>query len=227
MRSLASPLPHHVFIGLRSTGLFITGLDFGLYLRKLHSFSFISCLPISPNAIPTLIQVLNLFLALLLSSFSSDNLTAIDEDTDANNLQIAVTRIKKGINYVKQTLREFILKAFSKKPEISKEIRRAEDLNYKRENYISNRTLAEMSKDHNFHKEKDKTSGLGNSVDKYLMEESDCQSFIHNPSLTVTVPIAPGESDLEIMNTEELSSDSDSEYSKGVRLFYTHCVSCY
>uniref|UniRef100_A0A8D1BR27 Sodium channel protein n=2 Tax=Sus scrofa TaxID=9823 RepID=A0A8D1BR27_PIG len=159
--------------------------------------------------------VLNLFLALLLSSFSSDNLTAIDEDTDANNLQIAVTRIKKGINYVKQTLREFILKAFSKKPEISKEIRRAEDLNYKRENYISNRTLAEMSKDHNFHKEKDKTSGLGNSVDKYLMEESDCQSFIHNPSLTVTVPIAPGESDLEIMNTEELSSDSDSEYSKG------------
>ncbi|KAB1278595.1 Sodium channel protein type 9 subunit alpha, partial [Camelus dromedarius] len=158
--------------------------------------------------------VLNLFLALLLSSFSSDNLTAIEEDTDANNLQIAVARIKKGINYVKQTLHEFILKAFSKKPKVSKEIRRA-DLNCKKENFISNRTLAEMSKDHHFHKEKDKTSGFGNSVDKYLMEESDGQSFIHNPSLTVTVPIAPGESDLEIMNTEELSSDSDSEYSKG------------
>ncbi|XP_027414591.1 sodium channel protein type 9 subunit alpha isoform X4 [Bos indicus x Bos taurus] len=159
--------------------------------------------------------VLNLFLALLLSSFSSDNLTAIEEDTDANNLQIAVARIKKGINYVKQTLREFVLKAFSKKPKISKEIRQTEDLNCKKENYISNRTLAEMSKDHKFHKEKDKTSGFGNSMDKYLMEESDGQSFIHNPSLTVTVPIAPGESDLEIMNTEELSSDSDSEYSKG------------
>ncbi|KAI4544135.1 hypothetical protein MG293_004401 [Ovis ammon polii] len=159
--------------------------------------------------------VLNLFLALLLSSFSSDNLTAIEEDTDANNLQIAVARIKTGINYVKQTLREFVLKAFSKKPKISKEIRQTEDLNCKKENYISNRTLAEMSKDHNFHKEKDKTSGFGNNMDKYLMEESDGQSFIHNPSLTVTVPIAPGESDLEIMNTEELSSDSDSEYSKG------------
>uniref|UniRef100_A0A8C9CR29 Sodium channel protein n=1 Tax=Phocoena sinus TaxID=42100 RepID=A0A8C9CR29_PHOSS len=159
--------------------------------------------------------VLNLFLALLLSSFSSDNLTAIEEDTDANNLQTAVARIKKGINYVKQTLREFFLKAFSTKPKISKEIRRTEDLNYKKENYISNHTLAEMSKDHNFHKEKDKTSGFGNSMDKYLVEESDCQSFIHNASLTVTVPIAPGESDLEIMNTEELSSDSDSEYSKG------------
>lgn len=161
-----------------------------------------------------------------MSSFSSDNLTAIEEDTDTNNLQIAVTRIKKGINYVKQTLREFILKAFSKKPKISKEIRRA-DLNSKKENYISNRTLAEMSKDHNFHKDKDKTGGFRSSVDKYLMEESDCQSFIHNPSLTVTVPIAPGESDLENMNTEELSSDSESEYSKGVRLFYAHCVSYY
>lgn len=133
-----------------------------------------------------------------------------------------MARINKGINYVKQTLREFILKAFSKKPKISKEIKRAEDLISKEQNYISNRTLAEMSKDHNFHKEKDKTSGFGRNMDKYLMEENDCQSFIHNPSLTVTVPIAPGESDLENMNTEELSSDSDSEYSKGVRLL---CVS--
>uniref|UniRef100_A0A8C7AAV4 Sodium channel protein n=1 Tax=Neovison vison TaxID=452646 RepID=A0A8C7AAV4_NEOVI len=159
--------------------------------------------------------VLNLFLALLLSSFSSDNLTAIEEDTDANNLQIAVARITKGINYVKQTLREFILKAFSKKPKVSKDTGRAEDQNSKKENYISNRTLAEMNRDHNYHKEKDQISGFGSSVDKYLMEESDCQSFIHNPSLTVTVPIAPGESDLENMNTEELSSDSESEYSKG------------
>lgn len=186
----------------------------------LQKSVLISCLPISPHPIPTLIQVLNLFLALLLSSFSSDNLTAVEEDPDANNLQIAVARIKKGINYVKKTLREFILKAFSKKPKIPKEIRRA-DLN--KENYISNRTLAEMSKDHNFHKEKDKTGGFGRPMGKYSMEESDCQSFIHNPSLTVTVPIALGESDLENMNTEELSSDSDSEYSKGVRLLYTVC----
>ncbi|GAB1286386.1 Sodium channel protein type 9 subunit alpha [Apodemus speciosus] len=158
--------------------------------------------------------VLNLFLALLLSSFSSDNLTAIEEDTDANNLQIAVARIKRGINYVKQTLREFILKSFSKKPKGSKDTKRTADPNKKRENYISNRTLAEMSKDHNFLKEKDKISGYGSSLDKSFTDENDYQSFIHNPSLTVTVPIAPGESDLENMNTEELSSDSDSDYSK-------------
>ncbi|XP_066201105.1 sodium channel protein type 9 subunit alpha [Saccopteryx leptura] len=158
--------------------------------------------------------VLNLFLALLLSSFSSDNLTVVD-DPDTNNLQVAVARIKKGINYVKQTLREFILKAFSKKPKISKEIRQAEDQNIKKENYISNCTLAGMNKDYHFHKEKGKTSSLGRNMSKYMIEESDCQSFIHNSSLTVTVPIALGESDLENMNTEELSSDSDSEYSKG------------
>uniref|UniRef100_A0A8C5LHJ1 Sodium channel protein n=1 Tax=Jaculus jaculus TaxID=51337 RepID=A0A8C5LHJ1_JACJA len=158
--------------------------------------------------------VLNLFLALLLSSFSSDNLTAIDEDTDANNLQIAVARIKKGINYVKQTVREFILKAFSKKPKSSKDATKAGHPNNKKENYISNRTLAEMSRDQNFYKERDKPSAFGSNIDKTLMEENDYQSFIHNPSLTVTVPIAPGESDLENMNTEELSSDSDSDYSK-------------
>ncbi|XP_023562398.1 sodium channel protein type 9 subunit alpha isoform X1 [Octodon degus] len=156
--------------------------------------------------------VLNLFLALLLSSFSSDNLTALDEDPDANNLQIAVARIKKGIDYVKQLAREFILKAFSKKPKVSQELRQTEDLNGKMENYISSRTLAEMNKDLIFRNER--SSGFGSSMDRNLMEESDYQSFIHNPSLTVTVPIAPGESDLENMNTEDLSSDSDSDYSK-------------
>ncbi|CAL8240309.1 unnamed protein product, partial [Gadus morhua 'NCC'] len=44
--------------------------------------------------------VLNLFLALLLSSFSGDNLAAIEEDGE-NNLQIAVNRIANGIAWTK------------------------------------------------------------------------------------------------------------------------------
>lgn len=158
-----------------------------------------------------------------MSSFSSDNLTASDEETEPNNLQIAVARINKGINYTKQNVREFILVTFSKRPKIPKDTRQAEDLNSKKENDLTNRTLAEMNKDHDLHGGKDRMSDLGRSTDKYL-EGSDFQSFIHNPSLTVTVPIATGESDLEIMNTEELSSDSDSEE---VRLFYIHYVSYY
>ncbi|KAM4642146.1 sodium channel protein type 2 subunit alpha-like [Discoglossus pictus] len=42
--------------------------------------------------------VLNLFLALLISSFSSDNLSVPDEDMEMNKLQIAVGRIQRGEN---------------------------------------------------------------------------------------------------------------------------------
>ncbi|TSK14520.1 Sodium channel protein type 4 subunit alpha A [Bagarius yarrelli] len=45
--------------------------------------------------------VLNLFLALLLSSFSGDNLSASDEDGEMNNLQIAIGRITRGIAWLK------------------------------------------------------------------------------------------------------------------------------
>uniref|UniRef100_A0A8B9VYT8 Sodium channel protein n=1 Tax=Anas zonorhyncha TaxID=75864 RepID=A0A8B9VYT8_9AVES len=132
--------------------------------------------------------VLNLFLALLLSSFSSDNLAATDDDNEMNNLQIAVARIQKGIDYVKRKVREFIQKAFVRKQKVLDEIKPLEDLNNK----------------------KDSCS----SVEKYVVDESDYMSFINNPSLTVTVPIAVGESDFENLNTEEFSSESDLEESK-------------
>lgn len=52
-------------------------------------------------------QVLNLFLALLLSSFSADNLTAPDEDGEMNNLQLALARIQRGLRSVKRTTWDF------------------------------------------------------------------------------------------------------------------------
>uniref|UniRef100_A0A8B9TUU6 Sodium channel protein n=1 Tax=Anas platyrhynchos TaxID=8839 RepID=A0A8B9TUU6_ANAPL len=131
--------------------------------------------------------VLNLFLALLLSSFSADNLAVTDDDNEMNNLQIAVARMQKGIDYVKRKAREFIQKAFVKKQKALDEIKPLEDLNNK--NSCS-------------------------SVEKYIIDESDYMSFINNPSLTVTVPIAVGESDFENLNTEEFSSESDLEESK-------------
>uniref|UniRef100_A0A668AXG2 Sodium channel protein n=1 Tax=Myripristis murdjan TaxID=586833 RepID=A0A668AXG2_9TELE len=48
--------------------------------------------------------VLNLFLALLLSSFSADKITPADEDNDMNNLQIAIGRIQNGIAFTKSLL---------------------------------------------------------------------------------------------------------------------------
>uniref|UniRef100_A0A8C2UCZ3 Sodium channel protein n=1 Tax=Coturnix japonica TaxID=93934 RepID=A0A8C2UCZ3_COTJA len=157
--------------------------------------------------------VLNLFLALLLSSFSADNLAVSDDDNEMNNLQIAVARMQKGIDYVKRKVREFIQKAFVKKQKALDEIKPLEDLNNKN-SCISNHT-AELSKD--YIKDVNGTTsgiGTGSSVEKYIIDESDYMSFINNPSLTVTVPIAVGESDFENLNTEEFSSESDLEESK-------------
>ncbi|KAM9123259.1 sodium channel protein type 2 subunit alpha-like isoform 1-T1 [Pangshura tecta] len=161
--------------------------------------------------------VLNLFLALLLSSFSSDNLAATDDDNEMNNLQIAVARIQKGIDYVKKKLREFVRKAFVRKQKALEEIKALEDLNKKKDSCISNHTVVEISKDLNCLRDGNGTTsgvGTGSSVEKYVIDENDYMSFINNPGLTVTVPIAIGESDFENLNTEEFSSESDMEESK-------------
>uniref|UniRef100_A0A8C2YGB3 Sodium channel protein n=1 Tax=Coturnix japonica TaxID=93934 RepID=A0A8C2YGB3_COTJA len=161
--------------------------------------------------------VLNLFLALLLSSFSSDNLAATDDDNEMNNLQIAVARIQKGIDYIKKKIQEFVQKAFIRKQKALEEIKALEELNNKKDSCISNHTAVEISKDMNYLKDGNGTTsgvGTGSSVEKYAVDESDYMSFINNPGLTVTVPIAVGESDFENLNTEEFSSESDMEESK-------------
>ncbi|XP_042677965.1 sodium channel protein type 2 subunit alpha-like isoform X9 [Centrocercus urophasianus] len=161
--------------------------------------------------------VLNLFLALLLSSFSSDNLAATDDDNEMNNLQIAVARIQKGIDYIKKKIQEFIQKAFVRKQKALEEIKALEELNNKKDSCISNHTAVEINKDMNYLKDGNGTTsgvGTGSSVEKYVVDESDYMSFINNPGLTVTVPIAVGESDFENLNTEEFSSESDMEESK-------------
>lgn len=52
------------------------------------------------NRFLLLVQVLNLFLALLLSSFSGDNLAAPEEEGE-NNLQIAINRISRAVAWMK------------------------------------------------------------------------------------------------------------------------------
>ncbi|XP_042325977.1 sodium channel protein type 1 subunit alpha isoform X1 [Sceloporus undulatus] len=158
--------------------------------------------------------VLNLFLALLLSSFSADNLAATDDDNEMNNLQIAVARIDKGVAYMKRKLHEFIQNSFVKKQKALDEIKPLEELN--KNSCISNHTV-EIGKDLDYFRDGNGTTsgiGTGSSVEKYVVDESDYMSFINNPSLTVTVPIALGESDFENLNTEEFSSESDLEESK-------------
>ncbi|XP_078084358.1 sodium channel, voltage-gated, type I-like, alpha isoform X9 [Mustelus asterias] len=158
--------------------------------------------------------VLNLFLALLLSSFSADNLAATDDDSEMNNLQIAMGRIQRGIDYVKRNVREIFHIAFIRR-KVTEDIKPLEDLHNKKDIYITDHTTVEITKEVDYHKDGNcTTSGIGSSVGKYNAEESDYMSFIHNPSLTVTVPIALGESDFENPNTEDFTSESDLEGSK-------------
>lgn len=71
----------------------------------------VSALSMAPTVVsltdPLPPQVLNLFLALLLSSFSADNLTAPDEDGEMNNLQLALARIQRGLRFIKRTTWDF------------------------------------------------------------------------------------------------------------------------
>uniref|UniRef100_A0A8C2G4Y1 Sodium channel protein n=1 Tax=Cyprinus carpio TaxID=7962 RepID=A0A8C2G4Y1_CYPCA len=147
--------------------------------------------------------VLNLFLALLLSSFSADNLAATDDDSEMNNLQIAVGRIQKGIALVKSTLRQFLqsLCLAISKPRALDEEKPLDDLHSDgKENCLSNHApvAGDLTKDYL----KEGCVSPGNGVEGHV-------------NLTVTVPIAVGESDFENLNTEDFSSDSsDVEGSK-------------
>ncbi|XP_036007187.1 sodium channel, voltage gated, type VIII, alpha subunit b isoform X1 [Fundulus heteroclitus] len=155
--------------------------------------------------------VLNLFLALLLSSFSADNLAATDDDGEPNNLQLAVARIKKGIAWFKINMRVFVATVL-KKP-IEDEQKPLDGIYEEKLNCIANHTV-EINRELDYPKNGNgTTSGIGSSVGKYMIDD-DYMSFIHNPNLTVCVPIAVGESDFENLNTEDFSSESDVENSK-------------
>ncbi|XP_051735531.1 sodium channel, voltage gated, type VIII, alpha subunit a isoform X3 [Ctenopharyngodon idella] len=156
--------------------------------------------------------VLNLFLALLLSSFSADNLAASDDDGEMNNLQIAVIRIKKGIAWVKLKVREVVNIILGRK--VTDEAKPLDDMYDRKLNCIANHTGVDISRDLDYQKNGNgTTSGIGSSVGKYMIDD-DHMSFIHNPNLTVCVPIAVGESDFENLNTEDFSSESEAEGSK-------------
>ncbi|KAJ8400902.1 hypothetical protein AAFF_G00392560 [Aldrovandia affinis] len=157
--------------------------------------------------------VLNLFLALLLSSFSADNLAATDDDGEQNNLQISVIRIKKGIAWLKINVRVMTDNLMKKDKEMD-EVKPLDDMYDKKLNCIGNHTGVDINRELDYQKNGNgTTSGIGSSVGKYMIDE-DRMSFIHNPNLTVRVPIAVGESDFENLNTEDFSSESDVEGSK-------------
>uniref|UniRef100_G3TXA7 Sodium channel protein n=1 Tax=Loxodonta africana TaxID=9785 RepID=G3TXA7_LOXAF len=146
--------------------------------------------------------VLNLFLALLLSSFSADSLAASDEDGEMNNLQIAIGRIKWGVAFTKA----FLLGLVHGKVLSPKEIMLS--LGEPREAAEAGESAPEEEK-------KEPPPDSPTSV------ELDHLNFINNPYLTIQVPIASEESDLEMPTEEETDTFSEPEDGKSSSGLYS------
>ncbi|KAG9267425.1 sodium channel protein type 4 subunit alpha A-like [Astyanax mexicanus] len=126
--------------------------------------------------------VLNLFLALLLSSFSGDNLSAGDDDGEMNNLQIAIGRITRGIDWVKGFIVGLIRQILGRKPPNDDDGGDEGDKNKEalELNHLDGGKLAD---------------GLSNCLE----------------SSTLNVPIAKGETDVEDDEETDDSSDEEGE----------------
>lgn len=145
-------------------------------------------------------QVLNLFLALLLSSFSSDNLSAPDEDGDLNNIQVAIARITAGVNWLVTSTTDLFNRSLKRQRQKTKDTNQAIKL-------VGNHVEC--------------NGGVfGRYGERYIIPEED--SYMTNPNLTVIVPIAPGESDVEFLEEEENSDTSEDEDNKPVSFFCLH-----
>lgn len=140
----------------------------------------------------------------LVSSFASYDATT-EVSKEAKNLQLAVAWMKMGINCV-------LLKILCKEKTVSTEATDQPCDPSVKEN-ISGHTLSELSNTETFLRYKDQSSG----TEKTPMTESESQSLIASPSVSETVPIASGESDIENLDNKETRSKSANGSSKEVR----------
>ncbi|XP_049419579.1 sodium channel protein type 4 subunit alpha A isoform X2 [Epinephelus fuscoguttatus] len=142
--------------------------------------------------------VLNLFLALLLSSFSGDNLSAGDDDGEMNNLQIAIGRITRGIDWFKAFAIRTVLQILGRKPKEPEEPERGptDDEDPKAEEIEMN------------HLDTGQNFKMADGIPNCLVEGRP-SGFIVDGELSLNVPIAQGESDFENLGEDE-EDDGDN-----------------
>ncbi|XP_014800563.1 PREDICTED: sodium channel protein type 5 subunit alpha-like isoform X3 [Calidris pugnax] len=170
--------------------------------------------------------VLNLFLALLLSSFSADNLSAPDEDGEMNNLQLAFARINRGLQYVKHTTWNFccsVLRHPKTTAEKKAMMKLAAQNTGALNNCVNSLAAAELGKEMENHKENHAEDGMNKNGEKHL-GITDNDDFMTNPDLSICVPIAVGESDIE-EEDEEQSTFTEMEQEKQLQLRGQRCQS--
>lgn len=141
--------------------------------------------------------MLNLFLALLLSSFSGDNLSIGEDDGEMNNLQIAIGRITRGGNWLKTLVIRTVLQLLGREQGKPAEEDPAEEGEHKLERIEMN------------HLDQLKTAdGIANC----LVGRQPSGTAADGESV-INVPIALGESDSEHQSDgdDDQEDDVDSE----------------
>ncbi|KAM7072422.1 sodium channel protein type 5 subunit alpha-like isoform 4-T4 [Acridotheres tristis] len=170
--------------------------------------------------------VLNLFLALLLSSFSADNLSAPDEDGELNNLQLAFARINRGLQYAKKAAWSFCCNVL-RHPKTTAEKKAMMKLAAQNpgalNNCVNSHTTAELGKDMENHKENHAEDGVHKNGEKHPAITDD--DFMTNPDLSICVPIAVGESDIEEEDEEQSTFTEMEQQEKQLQLRGQRCQS--
>ncbi|NXG22757.1 SCN5A protein, partial [Grallaria varia] len=145
--------------------------------------------------------VLNLFIALLLSSFSTDNLQTTEDDGEMNNLRIAFARIHKGFHLVKSRTWDTCCGKL-------RHLRKAHRQKLK---LTAQNSLAIKGEEKKTRKENPNNEWAEKNGDK----RSGLEDFVSNPNVFVCVPIAEQENTSEgLEDDDKLSTFTDAEYSK-------------
>ncbi|XP_061522813.1 sodium channel protein type 4 subunit alpha B-like [Phycodurus eques] len=159
--------------------------------------------------------LLNLFLALLLSSFSSDNLSAPDDDGEMNNLHIAIRRIGRGLAWCRRQVADFFNGNLERRRQKRKDtdsgvkLKRLSCVRAEVNGAVAGAAPAPDAGPRVPPRAVPLNRGHlpGRHVEKYAAPDDD--SYVTDPDLTVSVPIAPGESDVEFPDDDDEDDDDE------------------
>ncbi|XP_075778956.1 sodium channel protein type 5 subunit alpha-like isoform X5 [Pelodiscus sinensis] len=148
--------------------------------------------------------VLNLFIALLLNSFSADNLQAPEDDGEMNNLKTAFAQIRRGLCQVKRKTWDYCCGKLCHPKKIAK----------KTIKLAAKNTCVEGGKETRNCKENHSNNGTEKNGDKSSV--SILEDIINNPNMFVCVPIAEADTDTEDYEEDDnkMTTLSETEYNK-------------
>uniref|UniRef100_A0A8B9CS34 Sodium channel protein n=1 Tax=Anser brachyrhynchus TaxID=132585 RepID=A0A8B9CS34_9AVES len=142
--------------------------------------------------------VLNLFIALLLNSFSTDCLQTAEDDGEMNNLRIAFARINKGFHFVKSVTWDTCCGKL-------RHLKKA----HRKKNKLTAQNPLGLGKERKNSKE-----NYNNEWGEKKWENcAGLEDFITNPNVFVCVPIAEAENTSDgFEDDDKLSTFTDTEY---------------